>query len=64
MIEILFLFLWTGFFCLIGYLSWIKIGKHIKVYFMMLCNCAYLVGIFLFYPRLGEMWRFFFENSA
>ena len=53
MIHVLFLLLWTGLFCGIGYLSWIKILKHIKVYLMMFYNCAYLVGVFLIYPKLG-----------
>jgi len=53
MIQALFLFLWTGLFCWIGYLSWLKILKHIKVYLMMLYNCAYLIGVFLIYPKLG-----------
>ena len=53
MIQVLFLFLWTGLFCWIGYLSWIKIVRHLKVYLMMLYNCVYLIGVFLFYPRLG-----------
>ncbi|MBW2709634.1 MAG: hypothetical protein JRD04_10240 [Deltaproteobacteria bacterium] len=59
MIEVLFLLLWTGLFCGAGYLSWIKIARHLKVYLMMFYNCAYLIGVFLLYPRLGEMWRFF-----
>lgn len=53
MIQALFLLLWTGLFCLLVYLSWIKIVRHLKVYLMMLYNCAYLIGVFLIYPKLG-----------
>ena len=60
MIEIFFLFLWTGLFSGIAYLSWMKIVRHMKVYLMMCYNCLYLIGIFLFYPKLEGMGRILF----
>ena len=53
MMQVLFLLLWSGIFCWIGYLSWVKMVKHIKVYLMMVYNGLYLMGVFWIYPRLG-----------
>ncbi len=60
MIQVLFLILWTGLFAAIAYLSWVKIGKHVKVYLMMIYNGLYLTGIFLFYPSLEGIGRALF----
>ena len=52
MIEAFFLIIWTAFFLMIAYISWVKIAKHYKIYLMILYNWLYLTGIFLMFPKL------------
>ena len=52
MIAMLVLVLWTVLYVITGYVSWMKIVSHIKVYLLIFYNAIYLAGVFLIFSFL------------